>query len=266
MRRLLCLALTLFSLAVLLLPAALSAAPVASARGTAHSAKKKRKPKCHAKGKAHSKHAKSCKKKRHTSAGKTTKPSTGKTTTPSSGSGPPKPTLTASAVSLTPEERALFESVNKERGEHGVAALSTSAQLQPISEARAKQTAQEYATKESTSVDDIRVAIEDAGYCVTSQREIESGGPSRAEKELEESRKLGEPGSDIAPRATGRLALPGVATPAFAASLDSDETIEEQEIEEEERIPLESQWTLLGVAVAEAGAVAVELEDFVEPC
>ena len=167
---------------------------------------------------------------------------------------------------MTTEERALFESVNKQRSEHGVASLSTSAQLQPISEARAKQTAEEYATKQSTSIDDIRVAIEHAGYCVTSQREIESGGPSRGQKELEEQHKQHEPSDDIVARAPGSFALDGFATSALMASLNSDETIEEQEIEEEERIPVEPEWTLLGVGIAEAGAVAVELEDFVEPC
>ena len=248
------------------LPAALSAQPsdTAGAPRTAKSPKAG----CHAKRKAHSKHAKGCKKRkkrkrRHMSTGTTTTPGT--TTKPGSGSGASKPTLSASAVSLTPEERALFESVNKNRAEHGVAALSASAQLQPISEARAKQTAEEYAAKGSTSIDDIRVAIEDAGYCVTSQREIESGGPSRAEKELEEEREKHEPPHEILPRAPGRLALPDIASPGVLASLNPNETIEEQEIEEEERIPVEPQWTLLGVGTAEAGTVAVELEDFVEP-
>jgi hypothetical protein len=239
-------------------PATLSARPIAGAARKDHATK------CSRRGKVHSKHARSCKKKRgkkkhkHPAAkGKTTTPGTGKTTKPSSGGGSSKPTLTASAVSLTPEERALFESVNKERAEHGVASLSTSAQLQPISEARAKQTAEEYASKGATSIDDVRVAIEDAGYCVTSQREIESGGPSRAEKELEErrSRELKERGL-----------LAGGFAPAFAEIADSEETIEERDAEEEERIPVEPQWTLLGVGIAEAGTVAVELEDFVEPC
>jgi len=197
------------------------------------------------------------------STGTTTTPGT--TTKPGSGSGASKPTLSASAVSLTPEERALFESVNKNRAEHGVAALSASAQLQPISEARAKQTVEEYSTKQSTSIDDIRVAIEQAGYCVTSQREIENGGPSRAQQEAEQHRPR-ELGEHIVARAPANAAFAGLLGSGLAATLNSNETIEEQAIEEEEKIPVESQWTLLGVATAEAGAYAVELEDFVEPC
>jgi len=264
-RRLLPFALTLLGAAVLSLPATFSAAPAASATAASHGAKK-REPKCHARnGKAASKRAEGCKKekrrkkKRRHPAGKdkTTKPGTGTTTNPAPDSGSSKPMMTASAVSLTAQERALFEAVNKERTEHALAALSTSSQLQPISEARAKQTAEEYAAKGASSIDDVRVAIEDAGYCVTSQREIESGGESRAVKE-EEERRLREY-KEHGPLAAGFA-------PAFAALADSAETTEEQEIEAEERIPIEPQWTLLGVGVAEAGTVAVELEDFVEPC
>jgi len=53
---------------------------------------------------------------------------------------------------------------------------------------------------------------------------------------------------------------------AFPTSIDSNETIEEREIAEEEAIPLQAKWKLLAVATAEAGAWAVELEDVAEPC
>jgi len=272
-----CLVLVL-AIAGLSLPATLAAQPVAGARASspgARAAKSSSKAKCPAKSKSHAKQAKPAKKcpSKH-KRGKRKKAEPKKTT--SGGSPSSQRTLTASAVSLKPEEQTIFEAVNRKRSEHGVAALATSAELQAIAEARAKQTVEELATKGAVSIDDVRVSIEDAGYCATSQREVENGGQSRAasqeqeekQHKVEELTKHPLPPAGEAQSVTlhGMPLVAGLPSIALATSIDSNETIEEREIAEEEAIPLEAKWKLLAVATAEAGAWAVELEDFAEPC
>ena len=212
------------------------------------------------KAKRHRKHARPKAKKRP-GAGNTSKPGSG-------GSPSAQRTLSASAANLTSEERAAFEAVNRERSAHGVAALSTSSELQAISEERAKKTVEQLASTGTVSIEDIRVAIQDAGYCVTSQREIESGGPSSAalQEREEDERRLHELLESQEGELLSAAPFSAGSSTAAPASVESSETTEEHEIKEEEDIPLEPQWTLLGVASAEAGAWAVTLEDFVEPC
>ncbi len=246
------LALTLLPLACLGPPATMSAAAVASAGRGAHSTRKG-KPRCHAAGRSHAKHAERCKatKRKHKHhKGKTTKPKPGKTTTPSSGKSPSsQPTVDPSPANLTPPERALFDAVNKERAEHGVAALATSAPLQAISEKRAHEMAE---MNSDYAGHDVYVDIKNAALCTKSQREISGVGISQAGREAEERLEQ--------EHLHGHALLQRTAFPALAAN--SLLTPEEEEIQ----IPIEAKWVVLGVGVVESGSSSYYAEDFAEPC
>jgi hypothetical protein len=246
--RLLCLTLAL-AFAALVLPTMLSAQPSAAGARDAHMATK-------CKDESHAKHPKRCKatKKKHKRRKRTaTKPKPRKTTTPSHGKSPAsQPTVNPSPANLTPAERALFEAVNKERAEHGVAALSTSAPLQAISEKRAHEMAE---MNSDYAGHDVYVDIKNAGLCTKSQREISGVGISQAGKEAEESHKR-----EIEEHLHGLALVHAVAFPALAAN--SLLTPEEEEIQ----IPIEAKWVVLGVGVVESGSFSYYTEDFAEPC
>ncbi len=212
---------------------------------------------CKAKAKAaRSASAKRCKmakkksKKGKHAKSKTTKTTSGKTSKPSSGSAPSsQPTMSPSPANLTPAERKLFEAVNEERAEQGVAALSTSAPLQAISEKRAHEMAE---MESDYAGHDVYVDIENAGLCTKSQREISGVELSQAGREAEERLEQ--------EHLHGRPLLQPFAFPALAASslLSSEE--------EEAEIPLEAKWVVLGVGVVESGSYSYFTEDFAEPC
>ena len=241
------LALTLVSLTLLGLPVALSAAPAASAAREAHART------CTDKGKSHSSHAKRCeatKKKRKHHKRKRTKPKPGKTTMPSSGKSPStQPTVDPSHANLTPAEQALFDAVNKERAEHGVAALSTSAPLEAISEKRAHEMAE---MNSDYAGHDVSVDIKNAGLCTKSQREISGLLLSQAGQESEERLKQ--------EHLHGR----GLAGPAVFSALAANSMLTPEE--EEIYIPIEAKWVVLGVGVVESGSYSYYTEDFAEPC
>ena len=232
--------------------ASLFAPNVSSAQPVASAARKANKAKCH-KGKAHSKRVKRCavrKKKHGHRKGKGTKPKPGKTTTPSSGNAPSsRPTVDPSPADLTPAERALFEAVNKERAEHGVASLSTSAPLQAISEKRAHEMAE---MNSDYAGHDVYVDIKNAGLCTKSQREISGVGISQAGKEAEERLEQ--------EHLHGHALVQPAAFHALAAN--SLLTPEEEAIQ----IPIEAKWVVLGVGVVESGSSSYYTEDFAEPC
>jgi hypothetical protein len=185
-----------------------------------------------------------------TTKGKATKPKPGKTTTPTSGKSPSsQPTVSPSPANLTPAERGLFEAVNKERAEHGVAALSTSAPLQAISEKRAHEMAE---MNSDYAGHDVYVDIKNAGLCTKSQREISGVGLSQAGREAEERLEQ--------EHLHGHALVQPAAFPALVAN--SMLTPEE----EAALIPIEAKWVVLGVGVVESGSSSYWVEDFAEPC
>ena len=218
--------------ALLLAAVGLACGPLTPAlAGGAHHAAK---PKCYAKGKRHPRHAKPChpKAKRHTPP-----PSAPPAANPPSS----QPTVSPSPVTLTPAELESFDAINKQRAEHGVGALSTSAPLQAIAEKRVREMAEQ---QSDYAGHDVYVDLKDAGLCTRSQREISGVDISRAaleEQEKEEREHLPHP-----------LAM---------AALDREE--EEQKALE---IPTEAKWTVLAVAILEVGSQAYYVEDFAQGC
>jgi hypothetical protein len=124
--------------------------------------------------------------------------------------------------------------------------LSTSPQLQPISEQRVQVLAHALDSGAEPSLPDVRVSIERAGYCVDSQRE-------------------------------DTLALTGELGPA-GVELTSAEREERQQERQKEivqaadessevrRFALEASWTLIGIGVLEIEPWIATAVDFAEPC
>jgi uncharacterized protein YkwD len=143
--------------------------------------------------------------------------------TPTSGKAPfSKPTVTPSPANLTPVELEVLETLNEDRAEHGLGALSTSAPLQAISEQRAQEMAEQLS---DYAGHDLSVELGNAGLCTTGQSEL-SGTSDQTE-----------------------------------ATAD-----EEEELQKALEVPLEARWTVVGVAVLEAGGVYYVVEDFAAPC
>ena len=84
-----------------------------------------------------------------------------------------KRTLHAGAVELTPAERSDLQGLNSRRAQAGVAPLSTSPELQAISERRTHEMAEHDA---DYAGHDVAVDIKDGGYCTEGEREISGFG------------------------------------------------------------------------------------------
>jgi Cysteine-rich secretory protein family len=216
-------------------------------------------------GSSHSKHAKSCHARKKHKRGKGKHP--GRATKP--GAHAPsssKRPLRAGPVNLTPAERKVFEEVNSARAEHKVPAVTTSPDLQTIAEKRSREMA---AHESDYAGYDVFIDLREAGFCTKGQREISELGISQAGQEHAEQgecevRHVCPGGKSVA--SADLTALPRRRRAAFARHRARAAMTFQEEQQKALEIPFEAKWSLVAIAIAEAGSKAYFVEDFAQPC
>lgn len=139
-------------------------------------------------------------------------------------------TVSPGAVGLSGPEREAFETINKERAEHQLKALSTSPALQAIAEKRAREMA---ASHSDYAGHDVYLDLKASGICTLAEREVSGLGVSAK----------------------------AAARPSAQAAIS-----QEGEAQIEEQIPVDPRWSVLAPAVFESAGEIYYVEDYAEGC